>query len=256
MPEKHPQEDEPIEAQLADEQPHEHPAGPEAAQGPAADYYRREKKRKGSGLGATLLLLLVFAVVAVILRKEITGLYDGLVVPERKPAAAPVVNPAPEARPVPRPAPAPKVEEPPAETPAPVFEPRTEEKAPPAEVPSLPPVMMKEHKPGLMYAVLDRQDVSVQGASMFVVKVLVPRNYTKPDLLRMARDIVENETKVGVPHAIRFLCFLDRQQTNEPDAFAEVVWAPDGNFAHAIDAVKTGGVENQYRVVSMKPLNP
>jgi hypothetical protein len=83
----------------------------------------------------------------------------------------------------------------------------------------------------------------------YEMKVIVPASYKKDDLLRMALDVVAGELRRGLCHAIRFLCYTDTRKTNPEDAFAEVIWAPEGNFARAVDAVRAGSDNNEYRVI-------
>jgi hypothetical protein len=227
---------------------------------PSLDRYR--PKKRGSGLGIVVLLLIVVAVVAVVFRRELTSAYDQLsakwfgTAQEPKPVEEDIVRKAqPRVRPVPmhpdpdrEPKPVPKLPD----YEVPKFEPRTLPAVPKEEEP-LPVITPKEHRPGLAYSTLERKDIGVEGVSQVEVKVVVPKTYKKDDLLRVALDIVAGERRQGTRHAVRLLCFTDSQKTSEDDAFAEVDWAPGGDFFKAGDAVRAGPDNNEYKVHMKKP---
>jgi hypothetical protein len=173
--------------------------------------------------------------------------------PTKEPAEEPAPV-QPESEPAPKPRPGPKAR--PIESdngpeePLPHFEPVTRP-PPPAEEP-LPEVKPKERYPGLAYSIIERTDLSRNGVFEYEMKVVVPANYNKNDLLRMASNIVGVQLKEGLCHAVHFYCFADKKKTNPEDAFAEVIWAPEGNLARAAEAVRAGSDKNEYRVVIIR----
>lgn len=115
-----------------------------------------------------------------------------------------------------------------------------------------PAVKPKERTPGVAYSILERNDLSRGNVFQYEVKVVVPGNYTQEDLARMAADIVGETLKKGLCHAMRFWCFREKGKTDPGDAFAEVIWAPEGDFARAAEAVRAGSEKNQYNVILIR----
>ena len=68
----------------------------------------------------------------------------------------------------------------------------------------------------------------------------------------MASDIVGEALKKGLCHAMHFYCFTDKKKTNPEDAFAEVTWAPEGDFTKAAEALRAGAEKNLYNVVFIR----
>jgi len=272
LPEKRPADEEPIEAEVVEEdvvEPAETPEGPAAlpaapppaeapqAPGPAPRRpyrgYRPRRRKTGIGLAGRLLFLTLLLVAAFLWRKELTDTYDALMdrffgraeeAPRPGPADVIVeVLPKPEPEPGP---PKPTPPKPIPDTPLPTFEERTIPQLPAETLPELPPA---ERTPGLALAILDRRDLSVEGIFQCELYVLVPEDYGEKDLLRMAENVVTEERKRNFRHAIRLYCFKDRKSTRPEDAVAEVVWAPQGNFLRAREALRAGVDNNQYRVI-------
>lgn len=269
MSTKRPEDEEPIEAELVDEeivrardvssQPTSTSPSPTGAQPlpeppRAAPRYRayRPPKKGFLSFGKMVILLGLVLVAAVFWRKKLTETYEDLreryfsraqakegdVIKEVSPEPPPKVEPKPV-----KPGPTEAVKE----EPFPTFEKRTVPTLPEEPSPVIPP---KERYLGLAYSVIGRKDVSFLDVFQYEIRVVVPADYKKDDLLRMARDIVARER--GIRHAVRFYCFKDKVKTKPEDAFAEVIWAPEGNFLKAREAVRKGSGNNEYRVI-MKP---
>lgn len=216
---------------------------------------RGRKKRSAAGKAVFFLGLLLVAGLSIAFRKELAEGYDRLVLalfgPGPKEGVIEAVREEPEHEVTPKPRPRPKVQPLSAdnveEQPLPHFEPVTRPPLP-AEEP-LPPPKPREHYPGLAYSVIERTDLSMKGVFEYEMKVVVPASYQKDDLVRMASDVVAGELKRGLCHALRLLCYRDKLKTSPEDAFAEVIWAPEGNFARASEAVRAGSDNNEYRVI-------
>ena len=127
----------------------------------------------------------------------------------------------------------------------PTFERR--EPSPPPPAGETPPVV--ETPPsGLAYSIVGRRNVSEEGLQQIDLHVIVPRTYTREDLLRMARAVVALERRLGERHAVRLVCFTDPRRTDPEDVFAEVDWGPGGDFWKAADAVNKGSDRNTFTV--------
>ena len=237
------------------------PVEPPAAPGPFVGRHAARPK-KGSGIGIVVLMLIAIAGVAVIFRREVTDLYDRLTgQPKQDTAPAPARtegdNTPGRVRPTARGTEAPRKETGP-EIPnyvVPEFEKRTMEEvpkdtgAPPPETPAPP---FKEPYPGLAYSIIKTEDVGYEGVKQYEFKVVVPAGYKEEDLLRMAANIVASQRRLGDRHAIRILCFTDPEKTKPEQLFAQVDWAPEGDFTKAADAVNKGVDKNTYRVTMKK----
>jgi hypothetical protein len=105
-----------------------------------------------------------------------------------------------------------------------------------------------DKEPGYGYSRLETVDLSKDGAAKFLVKVVVPAHYKKADLLRVAASVLKRQRMVKPPHAVRFLFFTDMTRIADADAIAEIVWAPEGEFSQAADAVSGGTDDNMYRI--------
>jgi len=260
--EEKPADEEPVEAELVEQGPVEAPgppSGPAEGQpppGPAKPrppYRAYRPAKKGSGFGRMVIILVLVLVAAVVWRKELTDAYDRLIdrffggaeEVEESGSDDVIVEFPPEPEPQP-PKPEPKPEKPVPDQTLPTFKERTIPELPAEPLPEIP---MKERTPGLAYSIIDRKDISFLQVTQYEMYVVVPADYRKDDLLRMALDVVAWERKQGVRHAIKFYCFKDKVKTEPKDAFAEVVWAPEGNFLRAREAVRAGSDNNEYRII-------
>jgi len=260
LSEERPNDDKPIEAEVVEERSEEPVAAPEPL-----DAYRALRPREKRSAWPAVLFILGLAgvlVASVAFRKELTDIYDRIAaglfggpspqapvvadVPEQPEPPLEVASPQPAGEPTPEP-PEPQ------ETPLPHFEPREKPTLPTEPVTVIPP---SERYPGLAYAVLDRKDLTFLGVYQYELKVLVPADYRKDDLLRMALSVVANERKNRLCYALRIYCFKDRQKTEPEDAFAEVIWAPHGDFLKAAEAKRAGAEDNEYRVIMKAPPAP
>ena len=260
---KRPEDDEPIDADVVEEEEEststsdveEHPVEPPRDRPPYSGYRPRQKK---SPLGEVMFLLglAAVAVLAITFRKELTDAYDRyLGGPEGPQAKVEPVRHDEAVKWEPKlPAPVePKVETPTTpveETPLPKFERREKPTLPREEPPVIPHF---QPRPGLAYSIVERKDATYKpGLFQYEFKVIVPENYKKDDLLRMGLDIIEYERKQGLRHAILIYCFKDKTNLDPDEAYAEVIWAPGGNYMRAADALRFGPDNNEYRVIIKK----
>ena len=225
---------------------------------------RGRRRHSTAGTLAMALGLLAVGVVAFVFRQELTEGYDRLAdlvseffsSPTKESGVEPTpVQPKSEpghkspAKPKARPT---ESDNGPDE-PVPHFEPVVRPPAPPEEAAPMPPVVKpKEHAPGVAYSILEQHDLSRNGVFEYELKVVVPADYTGEDLARMASDIVGEALKKGLCHAMHFYCFTDKKKTNPEDAFAEVTWAPEGDFTKAAEALRAGPEKNLYNVVFIR----
>ena len=262
MSEKPRDNEEPVEAELVEEdivEAAEVRAESAAAQPPSAPVsprpphrtYRSSKKR--SGFGKMLIILALVLVAAVLWRQELTDALDRALAwlsdtsgrtdapPDDDVIVEGPSKPGPEP-----PKPQPKPEEPVEDQPLPTFNERTIPELPEEPFPRIP---RAQRTPGLAYSIINRRDVGYERIFVYEIYIVVPADYKKDDLLRMALDVVAWERKQGLRHAIKFYCFKDKVNTKPEDAFAEVIWAPEGNFQRAREAVRAGPDNNEYRVI-------
>jgi len=267
MTNRRPEDDDVIDAQVEGEKPvpprpeplPAPPVEPPVTPGPFVGRHAPRPK-KGSGVGVVVLMLIAIAVVAVIFRREVTELYDRLTGQAKQDTAPEVVrtegdNAPVRARPTARGTQTPRKETGP-EIPnyvVPEFEKRTMEQVPKeTPQPDTPAPPFKEPYPGLAYSVVKTEDASYEGVKQYEFKVVVPAHYKEGDLLRMAANIVASQRRLGERHAIRIFCFTDPDKAKPEHLFAQVDWAPEGDFMKAADAVNKGVDRNVYRVTMKK----
>ncbi len=220
---------------------------------PFVNPYLQRKKNRGGGLMIVILLLAAVGVVAWVCRVSLTSFYDTKVATlwqEAPKPAEPVPSPEPK-RVAERPTERPKVELPDQEVPK--FDKR-EVAVAPAETPAPvdvtpPPETPKEIRLGLAYSIADKRDTSNEGVKQYEFKVVVPPTYDEEALLRMAKDIVVAEQRLGPRHGIRILCYQDPKKTADEDNFAEVDWGPGGDYFKAADAATGDPAKNTFRVI-------
>jgi hypothetical protein len=258
----------PLHAEVIEEPAAEHlHEGPAAtAEGTTERYpaFRGRKRHSTAGTLALVLGLLAVGTVAYWFRKELSEGFDQLRAaiwgkadePAKEPGAEPARE-TPKSEPAHKPPVKPKVGPtgpgPAATEPPPVVEPAPTPAVTPAEPEPTPPaVKPKEHASGVAYSILEEHDLSRGEVFQYELKVLVPGKSTHEDLARMASDVVGAALKKGLCHAMHFYCFADKKKTNPGDAFAEVVWAPEGDFARAAEAVGAGSEKNQYNVILIR----
>ena len=268
LSENHPADDEPIEAEIVEESD----APPEAETPAALDADVVEElpapsyvpPPKSSPVPLVLFiggLALVF-ICAVLLRVELTGFYDDIVAKlfgtTKKTRTGDVADASssktPESADNTDDGDASKTVRDPDRLPStgkdepvviPEFEKRELPELPGDPVPEIPTA---ERTPGYGYSRLERLDLSRNGVTKHQIKVMVPAHYKEADLRRVAEAVIGRQRKLGECHAIRVLFFTDTEKTARTDAVAEAVWAPEGKFVKAPDAVRAGSDKNTLHV--------
>ncbi|HUU43166.1 MAG TPA: hypothetical protein VMX57_05270 [Planctomycetota bacterium] len=267
MSEKRPADDEPIEAQIVgeDAEAPEEPETPEERRPPAVDAEvvgeppapTYVPPPADSALPVVLLVagLLVVLLLSVLFRVQLVELYDRVFATSLGETAVPVVGKtSPGSRQVgtastsggapatvvPRPGDG-ETDNAGGTREVPKFERRELPKLPAERGPDIP---ASERTRGYGYSRLERLDLTRDGVSRQQIKVMVPAHYGEAELRLVAEDVIARERKLGECHALRLFFFTDPEKTEPADAVAEAVWAPEGKFIRAAEAVRAGSDRN------------
>jgi len=109
-----------------------------------------------------------------------------------------------------------------------------------------PSILNEKEVPTILsYEVVKQEDVSFENTVRFILSVVVSRDLSDEELLRVSTEVVDRMTSEHDVNAIGIRFYENEAYVGNVMALASVDWAPLGNWNRA-NEVETGDYSNHW----------